>query len=85
MKISVGPTYLDGTYKVSLEREEYETFQRAFVVTLSIPWELNSSRVRGIEIQGIQVVTSKGAWQAVVKKVDGDGRTNCRLKTRLDS
>ena len=53
--------------------EEYETFQRASVVALSIPWELNSSRVRDLEIQGIQVTTSKDVWQAVVEKVDGDG------------
>jgi hypothetical protein len=68
MKISVDAIYSDGTYRVSLEPEGYETFQRASLIALKIPRELNSSRVRDLDIQGIQVITSKGTWQAIVRK-----------------
>jgi hypothetical protein len=34
---------------VLLEPEEYEVLQKASVITLEIPWDLNSSRVRNLD------------------------------------
>lgn len=76
VKISAGSIYSDETYEVSLEPEEYETFQKASLVALQIPWDFESSRVKDMEIQGIQVITSKGTWRAVVRKVDNDEDEN---------
>jgi hypothetical protein len=34
---------------VLLEPEEYEVLQKASVIALEIPWDLNSSRVRNLD------------------------------------
>ena len=52
--------------------EEYETFQKASLIALGIPWDRSSARVKDMEIQGIQVVTTKGVWQAFVEREDLD-------------
>ena len=70
MKISAGSISSDGSYEVSLEPEEYETFQKASLVALDIPWDLGSARIRDLEILGFQIITSRGNWKAVIRRAD---------------